>query len=212
MVNDNSLSRRLKALGFPLLETGEEIDANRTLADVVKSHDLRLWEGFPVLLANSAEQNIFHYNKVRHLLKTPSDKSSYDSLVRMSLALYKVCGRRFSWADSLCDMFAGDNEYSLFLKAFEKGDDFKLDNVVMSAQRVKTTFDRYFAPTGSKLNELLIEREELGLEYALSQIFSPKQRDLFLKTEREYFSRVVRKKALALANTELHRLARKVLE
>ena len=91
----------------------------------------------------------------------------------------------------------------------------------MSAQRLKTTFRNYFRQNQSSLNELLSVKEELGVEYALSQVFSPKQKELFLKklksekltkTEKEYFSRCVKKKALALANPELHRLARKLLE
>jgi hypothetical protein len=61
----------------------------------------------------------------------------------------------------------------------------------------------------------------MGLEYAMSQVFSPKQKELFLKklkgniltkTEKEYFSRAVKKKVLALANADLHRLSRKLLE
>jgi hypothetical protein len=61
----------------------------------------------------------------------------------------------------------------------------------------------------------------LGLEYALSQVFSPKQKELFLKklrgekltkTEKEYFSRVVKKKVLVLANPQLQRAAQKVSE
>jgi hypothetical protein len=64
-------------------------------------------------------------------------------------------------------------------------------------------------------------KEEFGLEYSLSQVFSPKQKELFLKklkgevltkTEKEYFSRAVKKKVQALANADLHRLARKLLE
>ena len=91
----------------------------------------------------------------------------------------------------------------------------------MSAQRLKTTFRNYFRQSQNNLNRLLTVKEELGVEYALSQVFSPKQKELFLKklkgekftkTEKEYFSRSVKKKALALANPELHRLARKLVE
>jgi hypothetical protein len=91
----------------------------------------------------------------------------------------------------------------------------------MSAQRLKITSRNYFRQGQSRLNELLLVKEELGVEYALSQVFSPKQKELFLKklkgekltkTEKEYFSRSVRKKVLALANPELYRLARKLLE
>jgi hypothetical protein len=65
------------------------------------------------------------------------------------------------------------------------------------------------------------KRDELSLEFALSEIFPPKQKDLFLrklkgdkltKTEREYFSRTVKKRATALANSQLHELAQKVLQ
>lgn len=63
--------------------------------------------------------------------------------------------------------------------------------------------------------------DELSLEYALSQLFSPKQKELFrkkldglplTKTEKEYYSRAVKKKVAALANAELHRQARMLME
>jgi hypothetical protein len=67
--------------------------------------------------------------------------------------------------------------------------------------------------------EYMFKVEEPSLEYALSQLFSPKQKELFqkklkgellTKTEKEYFSRTVKKKVAALANPELHRLAQKL--
>ena len=57
-MKNNDLPKRLKALGFPLFETAETEDANLALADVVRSKDLRLWEGFPVVLATGAERGI----------------------------------------------------------------------------------------------------------------------------------------------------------
>jgi len=61
-VNKEELLKKVKLLGFPLLETEKIVDANATLAEVVKSKNLRLWEGFPVLLLNSAENGLFNYN------------------------------------------------------------------------------------------------------------------------------------------------------
>ena len=95
MVKSTSLVRRLRDLGFPLFETEESEDANLTLADVVKSHDLRLWEGFPVALANANEKGLFDYDRVRRHLNKSSDKTCLASLVTMSLALYKVSGLNF---------------------------------------------------------------------------------------------------------------------
>ena len=61
---------------------------------------------------------------------------------------------------------------------------------------------------------------ELSLEYALSQVCSPKQKELFkkrleglplTKTEKEFYSRAVKTKVVAFANDELHSLSKKLL-
>jgi hypothetical protein len=54
----------LKRLGFSLMEAMDDFDVNKTLAEAVKSKDTRLWEGFPVLLANAAEEYYFDYDQV----------------------------------------------------------------------------------------------------------------------------------------------------
>lgn len=217
-----SLLKQAAALGFPLFGTEEDQNANLTLADMVKSRDLRLWEGFPVVLAVSAEKAIFNYDKVKWYLKKPFDKHYLDSLVLMSLALYKFLNLKFSWTDKLYNSFSdnGKKEFAEFLTKFKNGSNFQIAGHSMSGQRVKSAFTQYFNKSQSNLSDLMSAKDELGLEYALSQVFSPKQKELFLKklkgekltkTEKEYFSRAVKKKALALANAELHRLSQKVL-
>jgi hypothetical protein len=223
MVRDKDLSKRLSSLGFQLFETEEAEDANRTLADVVRSHDLRLWEGFPVVLANSVAKGLFDHDKTTDYLKTAIDRSYLESLIAMSLALYEAYGARFSWTKILRASLSDEkkDEINSFLKMFKRKSPFRLGSYRMSADRLMTVFRNYSAHSGPKLNDLLSEREELGLEYALSQVFSPKQKELFLKklkgeklskTESEYFSRVVKKKVLSLANTGLHHLARRLVE
>jgi hypothetical protein len=222
MRNDNLLER-LSALGYPLFKAKEDQNANLTLADVVKSKDSRFWEGFPVVLANSAERSLFDYDEVNWHLKKSVDKSDLTSLVLMSLALYRSLNLKFSWADKLYKSLSRDRkkEFNSFVEKLKDNEDFRVAGRVMSSQRLKSTFNNYFAQTQSRLSDLLSEKEKLGLEYALSQVFSPKQKELFLKrlkrerltkTEKEYFSRVVKKKVLALANPELHRLAQRLLE
>jgi hypothetical protein len=223
MVKNNDLLARLSKFGFQLFEPDKSQDANRALADMVRSRDLRLWEGFPVVLANSASKALFDYNKVKGYLKTPKDRSNLLKLFAMSAALYKISGAEFPWANALFATLnsGAKKEYDRFFNALKNGNDFEFDGQNMSSARLKTTFNNYFAVSGARLNELLLEKEEMGLEYALSQLFSPKQKDLFLKklkgekltkTEKEYFSRAVKKKVTALANTNLHRLAQKLLE
>jgi hypothetical protein len=222
-VKNNDLLKRLGALGFPLLDVEKEENANLTLADLVKSRDLRLWEGFPVVLANSAEKGLFNYNKTEGYLQGAFDKLHLGLLVALSLALYKTLGLKFAWADKLYMLLnkEGQRQWENYLKALKKDQDLYVQNRLMSSQRLKATFNNYFQQAQSSLNDFLLVKEELGLEYALSQVFSPKQKELFLKklrnekltkTEKEYFSRVVKKRVLALANPELYRLSQKLLQ
>jgi len=222
MKNDD-LAKRLSRLGFPLLEVTEEADANVTLADVVKSRDLRLWEGFPAVLAFSAKMGMFDYNKTREYLKSASDKMNFGLLLAMSLALYKVLDLNFAWSDKMRRLFntENNNKFEVFLKGLKDNRDLQLGSHHLSSQRLKAAFNNYFKQGDKGLADLLSVKEELGLEFALSEVFSPKQKELFLKrlrnekltkTEKEYFSRVVKKKALALANPQLHRLSRRLLE
>jgi hypothetical protein len=222
-MKDNSLLKRLKGLGFSLFETGEAEDANLALADVVKSKDLRLWEGFPVVLATSAEKGHFDYNETAGYLKRESDKFILVSLAAMSLALYKALNLKFPWADTLARSLNAERrkESEEYLNLLKKDQDLKVAGNSMSSQRLKSVFNSYFKKADQNLSDYLCAKEEFGLEYALSQVFPPKQKELFLKklkgevltkTEKEYFSRVVKKKVHALANADLHRLSRKLLE
>jgi hypothetical protein len=219
-----NLLKRLASLGFPLLEVEKDEEANSTLADLVESHDLRLWEGFPVVLANSAEKGLFDYDKVEEYLKSPADKVNLALLIEFSLALYKTLNLKFSWVAKLHSLLNSEDmkqAYEKYLAAFKGNQDLTVWNSSMSSQRVKATFDNYFRKTQAHLDDLLSVKEVMGVEYSLSQVFSPKQKELFLKrlrnekltkTEKEYFSRAVKKRVLALANPELHRLAQKLLQ
>ena len=222
MKND-TLFQRVSALGFPLFDVEENQNASLTLADVVKSRDLRLWEGFPVVLANSAEKGLFNYEEVDGYLKTRFDKQCLTSLLEMSPAVYQFFNLRFSWSDEFYKSLSNDRKKELtsFLVQFKNDGHFNVAGRKMSTYRLKTMFNNYFSQTRTKLNDLLSVKDELSLEYSLSQVFSPKQKELFLKklrrekltkTEKEYFSRVVKKKVLALANSELHRLSQRLLE
>jgi hypothetical protein len=88
-------------------------------------------------------------------------------------------------------------------------------------ERVRGLFELYYEQKAEKDRRRKDRYDEFSLEYALSQVFSPKQKELFKKklegdplnkTEQEYYSRTVKKKVVALANSELHSLARKLLE
>jgi hypothetical protein len=223
MENNEDLFKKVRRLGYPLFETEGHDDANEILANVVKSENPRLWQGFPLMLANSEERNLFEYNQVLSSLKTANEREHFHRLLLLSFALYKIRNLKWAWVSDLYKIFGptDNREIGKLLNQFVANEYIQVGSVRLSSEKIKTVFQNYHEQARSRMGDLLSVREEFGLEYALSQIFSPAQKDLvlkklrrekFSKTENEYFSRVVRKKLLALANPDLHRLARRLIE
>ena len=220
MMRKQELLNKLKLLGYPLFETDETPDAGETLAEVVKSREPRLWEAFPLLLANCLEKNCFHNEKAEKNLGKKSDKARYRKLVLLSLALYKYLRLGASWADKLSTLeFFNKKLVNVFTACFDKKKKFPKGVDKLSPERVVATFSRYYNRQTAGLNEYAQMKDEADLEYSLSQVFSRKQKELFLKklkgekmtkTEKEYYSRSVKKKVQALANSDLHNLAAKL--
>jgi len=221
-MDKNRLLKKVKELGYPMFEIEEPIDANSTLAEVVKSRDRRLWEGFPVMLANTLEKDLFNYTIVLKHLKTNKENNLLRKLVMMSLALYTFLELEFSFADRLYkSIYFDDTLFRDFLNHFKNKRDLSNFNDGMSAERVTNTFKNYYQRAEFDIKEVIDMQDEFEFEYAMSQIFSKKQKELFLKklkreeltkTEREYYSRVVKKKVLALGNTDLHKLAVRLIK
>ena len=219
MNTKQELLDRVASLGFPLMEAQKDVDANTTLAEVVQNGELRLWEGFPVLLMNSAEKKLFDYTAAKEHLK-PAEKNTLDHLLLMSLVLYKTLDLKFSWAKKLLHSLPfSPQEFRKQVRDFKNKGYFKSETVFLPANRLTTAFQNYFQENLLRSNDTLTPKEEFGLEYALSQVFSPKQKELFLKklhgenlskTEKEYYSRSVKKKVTALANENLHQLAKSI--
>lgn len=221
-MDKKELLKNLGQLGFPLMETSKDPDANEVLAEVVKSNDFRLWEGFPVLLANVAEDYNFDYERVL-LSLNQEDRKNFKLLVLLSLALYQTHGLHFSWANQLKLNFSKKATRDLQKMRNALVHDLKVDlgENRFDPLRLKQTFHNYFEQNAKKTRRQKESHEELSLEYSLSQLFSPKQKELFnkklkglplTKTEKEYYSRTVKKKVAALASPELHRLSQKLMD
>jgi hypothetical protein len=220
---DDKFLKSLAKLGFPMFEPSEELDVNETLAQVVKSNDSRLWEGFPVMLANAGESYQFSSDLVERLLSTEDLQEQYHRLLLLSAAVYDYYHLSFSWLNKLKKDFSDEdkNRVKSWRNALAHNQTPNWVENEFDPGRVRGLFELYYEQKAEKDRRRKDRYDEFSLEYALSQVFSPKQKELFkkklegdplTKTEQEYYSRTVKKKVVALANSELHSLARKLLE
>ena len=213
----------LSQLGYHLLETKESFDVNKALSEVVKSHDLRFLEGFPVMLANAAKEGGFNYSKVEAYLKNKQAKELLKKLFLLSLALYKNNDLYFDWGRAFENKLNDKDKECLkfFKNALNSSNEVKVSNYKLHTDRLLNAFRNYFVHEVREVKNVSEKHNDLSLEFALSQVFSSKQKELFKKklkgeslskTEKEYFSRTVKKKTAALANPELHHLAQQVYQ
>ena len=222
-MTDKKLLTSLSKLGFPLFEPDEFEDVNETLAKVVKESDTRLWEGFPVLLSTAGENYKFSLEQVEKQLKTKEQKYRFHSLILLSGSLYSLYHLYFPWWNRFKKQLSVEDK-SLVKKwrnFLVHNQTLEFKNVKLDPERIKGLFELYFEKKADKDRQRAAKYEELSLEYALSQVFPPKQKELFkkkleglplTKTEKEYYSRSIKKKVVALANSELHSLSKKLLE
>lgn len=224
MTADN-LEKKLKDLGLPLMEAEMEQDVNQTLAEVVQSPDTRHWEAFPVVLAQANKEGRFSAVDVEKHLKGESEKETFRNLMYLSLALYRCFALFHSenkWIKNLEDEMKQEDRDRIetYMTLLVNKEAVTMSDRILGSDRLFTVFGYYLGGLSAKMSQKAQQLEDLSLEHALSQVFSPKQKELFkkklngeplTKTEKEYFSRTVKKKVLALANPELHHLARKLL-
>lgn len=98
------------------------------------------------------------------------------------------------------------------------------ENVVLDEERLKKTYENYaldqFKQTQTSISKKLEERRSTMLDEAISKLFTDKQKDLMLKvmnhesltkTEREYYSRVIKPRLKALRNLDLQTMAATLL-
>jgi hypothetical protein len=222
-----ALIAALARFGYPLLETETMDDPNELLASLVETADGRLLEGFPVVLANCLinRNTELDLTKVEKRLPDKQTRDFFWQLVNLSVDLFDLYGFSPEHRKPLENVKARWESPMHSRHSLSDGARFTLGGHEFDPTRLKKAFLNYVI--GSRLSvektrqERQRIREELRHEFALSLLFSPKQKELLYKrlhgqpmtkTEREYFSRVVRKKLRALADPDLHRLAQKALQ
>jgi len=189
----------------------------KILDELAVSKDPRLVEGFPVLLAKWFEKSLEFDTKgflSRHSAKSQKRKNLEKLLLVSSYLMDQEKLKKPKDFDKVAESLRAKWENLL------SGNVVNLEELSLSVERLHNTLRRYMSELESsrsirsdkKTGQSRLFRRHLHL----STLFSPKQKELFLKklegkpltkTEREYYSRVVKKKLDALTNSEVRKIA-----
>jgi hypothetical protein len=214
--NKQKLLRQLKSYGYSLLEPELRPDPNDLLAEMVLSRDARILEGFPVVLANAmSDPEKFSVKKAQRRLRRPFDQELFRAMMQVSIELCQLYGVRLPDHRDLRE-FADKKQIPNDDRLLAVG------GLKFQPERLKRVFRDYFMVDLSQvqMREHTLH-DEFQTEYLLSHLFTPRQKQLVMKklygekmtkTEREYFSRTVKKKLTAMADPDLQRLAQKALQ
>ena len=221
-MNKDELITVLGELGYRLFTPEKERLRSKKVLDVLDelsaSEDSRLIEAFPIVLATCAHRGIklnirgllSRYNQenqrkanLEKLIMASSDLLAQEGLDKPEGLDGTVEPLRVKYGDLL-------KEELLDLSKHRS----------ISIERLRNALRRYTIDLGR--SESFRERDRqkqfrsLQVDLHLSTLFPPKQKELILKklkgdpltkTEQEYYSRVVKKKLVGLANGELRKIA-----
>lgn len=223
MTNDQLLEN-LANYGYPLLKPVDKPE--EVLTALLEQDDVRLLEGFPVVFLNMLkEQEQSKWEMDGWQAKGLSNKAAarLPYLLAFCALLFKLYKMEANYerrtSNILTRLDKGTEVLNRVTEAFEKSEPVAFDGFELSTERFEKAFQTYVLQSS---NDPAVEKKRHAFEQELllSEIFTAKQKALlkkreegkrFTKTEREYFSRVVKKRLKALANDELHQLANRLL-
>lgn len=228
MITKDKLIENLANYGYPLLQPLKS-PPEEILQSLLEQDDFRFLEGFPVVFCDALKKKpVLKWERPEWY---PNDFSKeamrrFPYLLALSYLLLKTYPLRN------CDPARAMNILLKFpdpkkilaqvRSAYLKSASVRAGKDEFSTQRFKETFQTYAVEKEQDKRDEELERQRSALEFEMrvSEIFTPRQKMLlrkkhdkrpFTKTEREYFSRVLKKRLKALADPRLHDWARSLL-
>ena len=203
----------------PEMNKNKKNGALELLEELVDSEDPRLVEGFPVVLANCAHRGLdldFRDLLSRYMANSRKQQDLELLLLVSSDLLTQQGLNQPGNLESLTKTLK--TKYGDLLS----NDVVTLGNkVLLSTERLRNTLKRYTTELAAlkttRKREKDRQRRSFQLNYYLSTLFAPKQKELVLKkyrgeplnkTEQEYFSRKVKKKLEAITNKDVMKVAK----
>jgi len=226
----DALTEELGQYGYELFQPAKRLNPEHVLGDLLKQNEMRLLEGFPVVLTNVLRQHHQLYWEKREW----KFENEFDNLERTRLVyllaftlylinFYKLPGVLSKRVEGLMGKLApGKAVLQDVTHSFDTVGHVDVGDKEFATQRLKDHFENYVVHGAFAASPDAVQRKkkELKLELLFSQLFTPRQKDLLrkrdsgellTKTEREYYSRVLKKRLVALANDNVHAYAKRLL-
>ena len=219
----NRSETALKILDSLLNEPGrKKINENQIIVildALASAEDVEVVARFPAVLAICARRGLVLNSQAlfARYWETSPKRQNLEKLLLVSDAIFKARG--LTPPGNLNQIAASlKHKYGDLLPA---GEIQMSSGMYVSIPTLENTLDNYMAGTASYpvRQESKRHRQPGSLDGLLDRLFSPKQKELvlkkrdgkaFTKTEREYYSRTVRKKLEAIASEELGTLAQRL--
>jgi hypothetical protein len=222
--NSTESESALKVLDSLLKDPGQKKISESQIVIILdalaSSDDTAVVARFPAVLAICARRGLALNSQAlfSRYWETSPKRQNLEKLLLISAAIFNLQGLK---APKNLDKIAESlkPKYGELLPAGE----FQLSSgMCISIKDLQNTLKAY---TGSQIKPPAIQAKKSplnsdSLDVYLDRLFSPKQKELvlkkrdgqaFTKTEREYYSRIVRKKLDAIASEKLVKLARKLV-
>ena len=221
------LLENLASYGYALFRPVSTKEPEAVLENLLKQDDTRLLEGFPIVFGNMLrEKESLQWENPKwyprgHLPRKSEQRLT--GLLALSYLLFKLFGMDKSYESRTMKLLfkctTGKPVLTQLEGPFMKSEPVPFDDLELSTERLKNNFRNYVvhAPESDEAQK---KNHALELELLLSELFTPRQKELLrkqsegkslTKTEREYYYRVVKKRLKALASDELHQLARRLV-
>lgn len=217
----------LAQYGYTLAVPRSSVDPDKVLVELLRQDDARLLEGFPVVLVNAlSEKEALVWENKKWSPETAFSKKikeRWTVLMALSLLLLRLFGLSKTFEDCIYKLLKkcpeGEQTLEALGQPFSGSGQICAGGMELSAERLKTSFRNYVVHQNNA-GELREQKNALGLELLLSELFTSRQKELlakrlggktFTKTEREYYYRVVKKRLKALADERVHQMARKLV-
>jgi len=208
-MKNKEIFEKMSDYGYNLLMIDEN-DTVELLNSIANSDEHRILEGFPVVLLNIIRRGGMAVNDYKRL------NENAIKMVKLSLALYLLEGNKSIVKGTVDKFKLNKNDINGYLKKLESRNTLNVKEMKLDSTRMINTFEKYRNETQSRESNKIIElRKNMEFNISMNILFSPKQKELvfkrlngevFSQTEKEYYSRIVKKKIEAILNESVREL------